>query len=489
MAGSPGGTWPSCTRRPERPLAREPGVQQTAGMWRAFPILLFLCCLPMVPVAQADGRAANSRLGLWPGQPGGVTGPGIAFQPWAGIRLWGSDPPRQFLLPHLDPREAAVDDAVAVELGFELDLSLLPSLSAHADFRFDSSPAGDPWRRTREFDPLGAANNLDQAWLQYSARWGQLVLGRKALDWGLPRGDGLALSGHAPPMDLALARIEMGPHWLGAFAGQLSDGAGGQLRYLYGHRVQLRLGACSVGLSEFAVVADEGLQLRWLNPMNFYAQVQAEGDGAAGPRSNVLHSIDLGWKVSQRLSLYGEFAVDDLQLDREARREKPDQLAWRAGGILQPPVGHELGYEYRRVGSWTYVHKGEGTNWQSFGVPLGAAEGPDGDMHKLWWHSRLPAEIQAQLELRLRRRGGVRIDSDEDPRGHAGEAFPSAPAEDWQQAFLELRRPFTRRVQATLGVAWHSIDRDGQTREEVREGWLALRIEGTTWGWLDEGAW
>jgi hypothetical protein len=263
-------------------------------------------------------------------------------------------------------------------------------------------------------------------------------------------------------------------------------------RHLYGHRLDLQLGTrARVGLTEAIVVSSEGsgVQLKYLNPVAFYAQTQVERDGTPSSTVNVFNALD-GDLYLLGLHAYGSLVVDDLQVDAEPRRTWPQQLAWATGvdvplggGSTRPAL---LSYEYRRLGSWMYLHDGPGTDLQHFERPLGAPEGPDVDRH----HLRLAAWARPGWEVWMsgerRRRGVNRLYTEESRQGHAGEAFPRGVVERRWVLAGGVSRAWAPRARLALEAAWHQIDNVNQTlaHEDVVEARATLTLLGPTWSAL-----
>ena len=373
------------------------------------------------------------------------------------------------------------------------------SLTAGVHFTFDTRGDNDPRNRTRTFSQLDASNNFDAAWLRAELGPGALTLGRVPMGWGPEREGGLLLSATAPAPDMIHGALRWGPHRLQTFAGQLSsrdvDGANTR-RWLYGHRADLffldhRL---RLAISETVVAAgpNESLNLRYLNPIPLWAQIQVEQDGDDGLQVNVIDMVD-GELVHDAGALpglgalgldgwtarwYGSLAVDDVQIDPEGRDRNPDQLAWSAGLDLSRP-DWLLGYEYRRLGTWTYLHRGEGSGHTTFERPLGAPEGPDTDRHHLVADWRPAVRWRLWTELERRRRGENRITTTDPKRGNVGLPFPRGTVEKRWIAAVGLEWAWANdrgtTAKAALRAALHSI-RNVNNQPGVDEDVLELRL-------------
>ncbi len=432
-------------------------------------------------------QALSSSQSSWAAMP-------LGFSASSDLELlaFGANPPRQLEPIFLDVREGEqVDPAWRARMGFWLDANLAQGLSSHLRFVFDSEGKNDTHNRTRDFSQLGASNNLDEAYLRYRTGRAAFTLGRRFLEWGPERFGSILLSSTAPAPDLIQAEIALGKHRLQAFAGQLSTELVDSTNYhrtLYGHRIDFSLGAFGrLGLSETAVVSDQagGFDLKYLNPVSLYVVAQTESGSSNQKTVNIFHSIDAefwwnGWHP------YGAFLVDDLQIDASARKRWPHQLAGAVGVDRDLGPTLLLSYEYRRLGSWTYLHRGLGTDAQHFERPLGAPEGPDTDRHflRLGFTPRENALLWISAERR--RRGINRLWTEETREGHAGESFPRAPVE--KRFILEAgaRWELAPRARVSLQLGWQSIDGVNNTQQDLNvvELRAMLQLFSPNFSWL-----
>lgn len=420
--------------------------------------------------AMHDGGAAD-LLRAWEEFTRQPPGLGAGLQPRLRILGQHTDPELQLRPLFLDLRDGdAVDPAWRVRTGLVGSAELHERIRAGVHFTFDSRGDNDPLNRTRDFSQLDASNNFDAAWIRAELGAGAITLGRVPMGWGPERLGGLLLSPTAPAPDLIHALLRWGPHRLQTFAGQLSSAdIEGSLerRWLYGHRADLYFlgGRLRLALSETALVSGPGesLNLAYLNPIPLWAQIQVERDGNDATQVNVIDMVDGEFAHgvgAWRARWYGSLAVDDVQIDPEGRDRSPDQLAWSSGLDLARERWL-LGYEYRRIGTWTYLHRGDGTEHSTYQRPLGAPEGPDTDRHHLLAEWRPATRARWWVEGERRRRGENRISTESLRDGNVGLPFPHGVVEkSWIGAVglewaLWRERRFT--AKAALRAALHSI--------------------------------
>ena len=424
-------------------------------------------------VDTVDGPGPTARLlRAWTDFTRTRAGLGAGLQPRLRVLGQHTDPAWQLRPLFLDHRSGdAVDPAWRWRTGLVGRATLHEKITAGVHFTFDSRGDNDPLNRTRSFVQLDASNNFDAAWIRADLGAGALTLGRVPMGWGPERLGGLLLSPTAPAPDMIHGLLRWGPHRLQSFAGQLSSEGFDEVvhrRWLYGHRADFFFldARLRLALSETAVVSgpNESLDLRYLNPIPLWVQIQVETDGNDATQVNVIDMVDgefvqsLGAWTSR---WYGSLAVDDVQIHPDGRDRSPDQIAWSSGLDLSR-AAWLLGYEYRRIGTWTYLHRGDGTEHSTYQRPLGAPEGPDTDRHHLQIELRSGAHARWWVEGERRRRGEHRITTETTRDGNVGLPFPSGTVEkSWIGAVgVEWAMHFERRgtAKAALRAALHSIE-------------------------------
>jgi Capsule assembly protein Wzi len=446
---------------------------------------------------QTGRSSAAEVLQSW--APPTRSGLGIWLRPFANVIALTTDPPRQ-LRPVFDNvrQGSAVDPTWRYQLGALVDAQLHPKVDAHIRFNFESDGRNQTLNRTRRFGQLDASNNFDEAYLRGRFGRAQLRMGRFAQSWGPERLGSLILSETAPAPDLLHLQLEMGAHTLQAFAGQLSAESTDSTtvrRWLYGHRLDLYFADddLRIGLSELAVVAgqSEGLSLRYLNPVSLWAQVQVESDEERDTEVNILNAVDAEY-LHHGLRVYGTLVVDDIQIDPGGRKVNPDQLAWSAGADIHHGDRSQWlwGYEYRRLGSWAYLRRFEGTDFRQFRRPLGAPEGPDTDRHNLLVSYRPRPTARIWLEGERRRRGVNRLWTEDSRIGQAGRPFPLGTVEKRWIVSAGADADLPRLARVSLALTYQDITNENNAPgqdEGVWEIFAAVHLRSKALGWAVEG--
>jgi hypothetical protein len=186
-----------------------------------------------------------------------------------------------------------------------------------------------------------------------------------------------------------------------------------QQRYLSTHSVTIRpIKSLSLSARETVVYGGPGRRLEpaYLIPFIWFHGQQLNSRF----NDNILGSVGADWRFKGRLWLYGEFLIDDIQVEHEGLgNHEPNQLGYLAGTeIYDLALKHStLAIEYERVDNWTYNQYIDHNRYINQNYPIGLADGPDVDLVN-WRFSWWPAKFIKLTYLGLyRRHGEGRIDT------------------------------------------------------------------------------
>lgn len=133
-------------------------------------------------------------------------------------------------------------------------------------------------------------------------------------------------------------------------------------KYLVGHRVDINLyDNFQIAFTEMAMYGgpDRDIELAFFNPMNFYYAIQRNDNQAISG----IWNLDVFYKPIPRLTLYGQFLLDDIIVNNDPgindRARFPDRLgittSLRTGDLIHPGLNLEL--TYVRIWNRTYQSK------------------------------------------------------------------------------------------------------------------------------------
>lgn len=376
-----------------------------------------------------------------------------------------------------------VSDAVSTRLRVRFD----------SDGREDSQFHGEYWKE--KFT----------AWVEQAvtvARWKRFTaaFGREYWRWGLSPHDVMLLSDNSPPFN-GLRVMYQARNWSYAFhAAELNQmtilqddypggiGPTGQAnRYLVAHRFNWRpRHNLELAVSEVHLFGgiDRGWQWSYLNPFLPYYWEQLNND----TNDNPLWNLELSWRVIDGLQFYGEWMIDDFQIDFES---EPHQIGVLAGiqWIPNPFDGRlALNAEYQRLNTFVY---GQTRPWNRYvhhvdlhGQPIGIGSnlGTDADRVTLAPLYHLSQHIDLRGRLEHIRRGENRISDPQFTAVPKGLPFPSGTVEDEWRIAIGSSLNYRGQIVASATVGHYQIDNYAHIENESRQGpYFQFRLNMLIW--------
>lgn len=357
-----------------------------------------------------------------------------------------------------------------------------PNFFACTRYMIDENLAKDPGYEGKVW--RGFAGDAAQAYLAFNLPYFKMLLGRERVAWGQRSNGQLILSEYAFPLDMV--KIQGG--W-GIFQGssffaflsplELADSSGEftrMNRYLSGHRISLNLfSKIQLGFSETVVYGgrDRQLEAHYLNPLLWYhgAQLNERKD------DNTFFAFDLRLRPKRDIVFYGEFLIDDLQIEKESPGDKePNELAYFGGLSLLDPFGlggTEINVEYMRINNWTYNQVEERNRYLNRKRLLGNPLGPDTDQLGASFSLWLTKGLKSKLSYGKRRSGEGSVNSPwtqpwMSAEGEYKEEFPSGVVETTDDFGLTLQYRYSGALSCIL--RWNYLDvTNYQNIENLRE--------------------
>ncbi len=325
-----------------------------------------------------------------------------------------------------------------------------------SDARYDTRFRGKPWK-----DNLTA--NIDDAYLKFLSGNFEAFWGRGRLKFGRSANDGLLLSGWYPPLDYGRLSYSTDRfrimYFIAVLDNLLLNPGETAKRYLAGHRIDLRpWDFLELAAGEVIVFGGVNRPLEWnyLNPLTPYYWEQLNEDHDDNPLWNVEWSLRVqpGWEV------YGEFLIDDFQIDFKS---EPHQLGILIGAHAVAPFGMSRSYhtvEYSRVNTTVYGQNEAQNRYyyrrdmQGRVIPLGSRYGPDTDrwLYTCRYHAADWLDISAGIK---RSRKGQRDIEDIQTSGVAyGVPFPSGVVDQRWDIFTDIDFQYRNLVFVGMHGGW-----------------------------------
>lgn len=263
----------------------------------------------------------------------------------------------------------------------------------------------------------------EDTYLSARAPWIEASLGRQRLAWGPGDFGSMLWSETAEPA----TTLQWGAS---LFGGRLRGSAvHGDVDAVEGariaaHRLEFALHPrLSFGVAEAARYSSAQWEPLYVVSVIPYTLVQRmldedtaeRGDSAA--RNNVMASLDLRWRATRGLTLYGELLLDDLTFRSSGT---PVRIGYQAGALAARTFGARRGrarFEYARVHRYVYaVYYGE--DFVHHNEPIGYPTGPDARR----------AALDADLDWGVEWSAGAGLERWDQGEGTLGESFdPDGP--------------------------------------------------------------
>lgn len=264
-----------------------------------------------------------------------------------------------------------------------------PRFAVVSSFAFDERLADDPTYTGKVWS--GFAGRVDYAYMQFDLPYFRVYFGRDKTVWGPGRRGNLLLSGNSNAMDMVKLSGGWGPFHYTTITAVLDpdeitvsypDTSVSMRinRYLSAHRLEIKpMNMLTLGFSESVIYGGVGRQIEfyYTNPLTWYHGEQLNKNND----DNTFLSFDFSFYPRKGVNLYGEFMVDDFQIEKKSKGDdEPNELGYIGGIYITDPIKNsnlDLSFEYTRINNWTY---NQGSAWNRYvydGKIIGHFLGPD----------------------------------------------------------------------------------------------------------------
>ena len=287
---------------------------------------------------------------------------------------------RDPLMPYRTPENEGLDDRAwwSWASGLWIETHNVAAETRLSNDRWFYETHGDPdGRNPGGYKFLGRTDN---AYLTLAYPWGNIWVGRFKRNWGPIGQTGMMIGANAtsyPQIGLDLGRGSLTFRFM---AGELLS-VDGRQRYIVGNRLDYRRGNFWVSLGESALYSGESAVLRLFNPLEFIFFDHSSTYDQQEISGNMMLNAMFWARVGQA-TLYGEFALDDFDLNprtgKEDRPIEPTSYQLSLGGrYLGASDRLEFGLDYRRVSAlsyrsgvvteiWMHLDRGLGDPWSDY---------------------------------------------------------------------------------------------------------------------------
>lgn len=361
-------------------------------------------------------------------------------------------------------------------------VALSEKVYTQSSFVLDERLAIDPlytgkvWR--------GLAGDIETATISYVGEKLTALFGRYRSSWG-PTLTNLLLSQDARPLDGLTLRYRLSRKLTFSYQFSRLDGFSPDnpndtvsvftKRYFAAHRLDIRpLQSLRIGLFESVIFAGpgRGLELQFFNPLIFFHANQLNENN----NDNTFLGFDVDWWPVTGVNLYGQFLVDDFQIENETQGDQePDELGWILGAhLVDQAPGWDLRLQWDRVANRTYNQKLPRNRYLNQDRPIGHPLGSDFELYQIHLSRWLDQRNLLRLSGSLRRSGeGDILAPWTEPwlqvNGDYSEPFPTGVVERQITARLEVQTVFPRSKSA--------LERPSRLKLNAAVGWTDYKNE------------
>jgi hypothetical protein len=402
------------------------------------------------------------------------------FKGEVGARLEGDLATRQNHEPQTDGIAIA-----QVGVQFQSMVAAQTRLRLDSHLPDDSTYDGKVWR--------GLAGYAEAGYLRIDGRVFDIQIGRDRFTVGAGKTYHLLLSDYSLPLDAIWFSATLKGFRYSFLTSQLDTMLNQQYpnevlrRYLSIHRLSVKpYSDLTIGLSEAIIYGGPNRQfeLAYLNPFLYWHGEVLNRNG----NGNIFLLLDLDWYPRTSMELYGEFLIDDFQIEKSTPRDlEPSELGWLIGTqFTNLPISSNmcLRMEYMGVTNRTYNSIGIYEKYLHDGQPLGCAFGNDFDHFLVSLSQWIRPDLQGTLSFSYLRKGEGSITAPFDT-SYMQYTVAEGYNEPFPTGIIEKRTSVSLGVfyipiewgwvQLTSGIDWIS-NQNHISGSNSTEGWMNVNL-------------
>jgi len=280
--------------------------------------------------------------------------------------------------------------------------------------RVENYASKNPSVRARSWTGNDLGGTLDDTYLKYHWKYFDLIWGRQRLQWGPGFAEVDLISPNPPPFDLLRLKATYKALRFQFFFTRLDDAINPATpfdtvpRFLSAHRLAVKPWHwLEVALSEVVLYGGPNRKLEWYYLMPFAPFYGEQYNNFKD--DNPLWAIDWSVTLHPNFAHYGEFLIDDFQIDCIGGGcSEPQQIGVRLGFLahsLGPYENNSLNLEYSRINNYVYGQNRYYNLYTYYGVPIGAPQGPSSDYLLLRYRQYFSKSFDAGFLVEYRRHG------------------------------------------------------------------------------------
>jgi hypothetical protein len=262
------------------------------------------------------------------------------------------------------------------------DLGLFTNLRVDEEFRMDSIYFGTKGKLENK-----VISRPDESYLQWGNKNISIFVGRINRNFGIPGEPSLVLSSEAFSFDHFAFTFRNKQLKYSYIFSRINDLYGFDIRdtvpkyqwskrFLTIHRFEFSVSQqIEIAFTDVILFGgkDGFPQFQYLNPANFlYISKMSDRKSYEETNANALMAFDLFFKPSDKLTIFAQFLIDDVDFTKTLRAIYPDRLGY-SGKIIYADLMPESQFyiSYNRISNWTYTSFYTWGNYTFYGKSLG----------------------------------------------------------------------------------------------------------------------
>ncbi len=245
------------------------------------------------------------------------------------------------------------------------------------------------------------------------------------------------------------------------------------------HRFSITLFSDLVlGLGEFVIYSDRGLDLSYINPFSFYKSIEH----ANRDRDNSILFLDVFYNTGKRIQPYGLLLIDDIDFAKAGTGWWGNQVLYNAGFWVFSNldwIPFDVNVDWLKVEPYVFSHRIQRNNFANNGIGLASTILPNSENYAVSGKFYLNTRLNLLFSYIYTEHGSNYTDSNGNVKYNAGGdintgkritdsdiiIFGSGERERINKIKLELTWDFILNFRTTFGIDYNHIKSEHYFRE------------------------
>lgn len=309
------------------------------------------------------------------------------------------------------------------------------------------------------------------AYFVWEKPWLRLEAGKDEYDWGPGYHGGAALTKNAPPADNIRLSVRFKRFKFSYMHAWLRSSLGA--KYLAAHRLDVTiLHGFYLGAAETVIYGDRNVELSYLNPLMLYHTAEHH----LGDKDNNNLTFDLTFTRIPRVTLYGEWFIDDMTSTKIGQNYFGNKFAWVFGGQWVDPFqlkNVDLRAEYARISPYVYSHWDSLNIYTHYDKIIGHWLGPNADSFYLECGWQMSRDFRIEMNAEFVRKGEGAADTNSRPADGENKDFLKGVLEKRQLFGLSLVDQIRRDMFIAVSYTFRNVENVERQTDAVSQDHLA----------------